>query len=146
MHHPTNRRSVLKTGVLSLAVLSPLVSRFTQDANAKKNTGKTAAQRANQFIAICFELGGEPTVDAVKRGGVTITCDFGSVSETCTATSKKLRCHSNAVPAIPGDLHDLEPAPTDPIPGDVPTVPLEPAGSDLTPTSKDGTSRNRRKR
>ena len=146
MHHPTNRRSVLKTGVLSLALLSPLISRFAQEANAKTNTGKKAAKRANDYIALCFELGGEPTVDAVKRGGVTVTCDYGSSSETCTATSKIIRCHSNAAPAVPGDLHDLEPAPTHPIPGDVPTVPLEPAAGDLTFAPSDGKSRNRRKR
>lgn len=149
MTRPITRRSIISTGAMSLATLSPLVARFAQDASAKKNTGKkplTAAQRANSYIGTCFELGGEPTVDAVKPGGTTVTCKTDNGSETCTFTSKKGRCDYQSNMTHPGGLPGFEPAPTNPVPGGVPNVPIVPAGGDLTLTSSDGTSRNRRKR
>lgn len=134
---------------MSCVALSPLVARFAQRASAEKNIGKkplTAAQRANNYVGLCVELGGEPTVDAVKPGGTTVTCKTDGGTETCTFTSKKGRCNSQSNMMHPADLPDLEPAPTHSIPGDIPTAPLEPTGGELTLTSSDGKSRNRRKR
>lgn len=149
MNHPMTCRTIILKAVMSLAALSPMAGRFAQEADAKKNTGKkpiSAAQRANTYIGFCVELGGEPTVDAVKPGGTTVTCQTEGGTETCTFTSKKSRCDYTSAMTRPGNLPDLEPAPTHPIPGDVPTVPIVPNGGDLALTSSGSKSRNRRKR
>ena len=117
MSHATlsTRRSFLHTSAMVLSALVPLGSWLTQDARADKNTGKkpqTVAQKANTFIGQCFDGGGEPSVDAVKPGGTTVTCtgeDGGSV--TCTFTSKPTnRCHGTP-PSMQqfSDLWHLQP-------------------------------------
>jgi hypothetical protein len=95
---PSTRRSFLRGSALALSALVPTWSWLTHDAHADKNTGKkpqSIADKANDFIGDCFSHGGEPSVDAVKPGGTTVTCtgeDGGSV--TCTFTSKPTnRCY-----------------------------------------------------
>ena len=130
------RRSIISTGAMSLAALTPLVSRFTQGVGAEKNTGKkpsSIAKRANDFIADCFQLGGDPTVTSTRPGGTTVTCKTGGGTQNCTFTKKNTRCYSVAS-AAGNSLSD------------VPTVPIVPGEGELTLTSSDEKSRNRRKR
>lgn len=119
MHHPTTRRSVIRTGLMSLTGLSVLALGRAPGASAEKKKMKkvTAASRANDYISFCSDLGGEATVDAVKPGGVTVTCTAAQGdSETCTFTSKGQRCHLNAegpsqgttVPDWAGDVPDFD--------------------------------------
>ena len=111
----STRRSFLHTSALALSTLVPLGSWLTHDARADKNTGKkpqTVAQKANTWIGQCFDGGGEPTIDAVKPGGTTVTCtsEDGS-SVTCTFTSKPTnRCHGTPASMQQfGDVWRLQP-------------------------------------
>lgn len=149
MTQPISRRSIIRTGVLSLIALSPLTARIAHEAGAKKNTGKkpqTVAQRARNLMSFCQELGGEAAVISVRPGGTTVSCNKSSGNETCTVTAKKVRCHASAAQPNAGALPEFQPSPTHHLPGDEPTVPLQPNGREITLSSMDGKSQLRRKR
>jgi hypothetical protein len=149
MSQSLSRRSIIRIGILSLIALSPLTTRFAQEAGAKKNTGKkpmSVAQRTRNFMGFCQELGGEAAVISVRPGGTTVSCNKSSGNQTCTVTSKAVRCYASAAQPDSGDLPDFQPVPTHHVPGDVPTAPLKQTGNALTNTAFDGKSRNRRKR
>jgi hypothetical protein len=109
---------------MSLAALSPLATRFAQQAGAKPNNGRKpnkAVQKASGFTDSCTFFGGVTTVTAVKPGkSVTVSCSRkGGSTITCTFTNKSQKCNEKAM--------------THPLPGDVPNTPLEPSGGNLTP-------------
>lgn len=148
---PSTRRSFLRKSALALSALVPLASRVSHDVRADKNTGKkpqTVAQKANTFIGQCFDGGGEPTVDAVKPGGTTVTCtgeDGGSV--TCTFTSKPTNRCSGTPPSMQqfSDVWHLQPITVAVDPGAL-AAPLEPGEIEFTLEFASETTLNRRRR
>lgn len=129
---------MIRAIAISLAALSPLASRLAPEADAKENNGKqpnTVAEKAKGFTDSCVFFGGVPTLNDVKPDSVTVSCNRKNGSKiTCTFTDKSEKCNDT----------DNDKAITHPVPGDVPTTPLEPTGSNLTPFKKK--ARNRRKR
>jgi hypothetical protein len=155
MSHATHstRRSFLRGSTLALSALVPLGSWLSHDARADKNTGKkpqTVAQKANTFIGQCFDGGGEPSVDAVKPGGTTVTCageDGGSV--TCTFTSKPTNRCSGTPPSMQqfGDVWHLQPITATADPSALSAAPLEPGEIEFTLAFiSESTPNGRRKR
>lgn len=149
----SSRRTFLRRSTLALSTLVPLGSWLPHDARADKNTGKkpqTVAQKANTFIGQCFDGGGEPTVDAVKPGGTTVTCtgeDGGSV--TCTFTSKPTNRCTGTSPGVQqfSDVWHMQPIAVSADASALSPVPLEPGEIaftlELTP---ERTQKRRRKR
>ncbi|MDQ2653998.1 MAG: hypothetical protein M3Z20_13270 [Chloroflexota bacterium] len=152
----STRRPFLRSA-LALSALVPLGSWLAHDVHAGKNTGKkpqSIADKANDFIFDCFSHGGEPSVDAVKLGGTTVTCtgaDGGSV--TCTFTSKSANRCSGTSPSMQqfGDVWHLQPITATAATSALPT-PLEPGEIEFTlafiseSTPNEGRKRRKRRR
>jgi hypothetical protein len=159
MSHATRsaRRSFLRNSALALSALVPLGSWLTHDAHAEKNTGKkprSTADKANDFISDCSSHGGEPSVDAVKPGGTTVTCtsaDGGSV--TCTFTSKPTnRCSGTSASMHHfGDVWHLQPISVTAAPSGLAAMPSEAGEIEFTlafisETTNAGRKRRKRRR
>lgn len=135
----TTRRSFLRSGLMTLAALSPLAARLPDAANAKKNGGRkptSIAKRVTDEKRRCQE-GGGTLWTTYRPGSATSTCTGGTRDgRECDHTRQSSVCTQAAGPApsggdgpfaspLDGTSHPLHPDRPTADPGDLPGVPLE---------------------